>query len=252
VQNTRASSFDRAVSPVPFDVWLISTLQGYRWARADESFAFWALSYCDSPSSAFPLAGEPDLCVEVSVPIIGDRKLQALVRVAVVDTSKVASWRDIEPEMFDIHIVRMQDYAEADSLDVPSLSAIHACLAMRFDDWPTIDLKPAVSWTPTKPSPRTSVRFRITVANLGRRDATRAHVRIYIAIPLNDEDQKELRREWWPRIPAGKAMSLDISATLGRGDATIVVDASAQEGPKRLREVNSEDSNVIAVIPWSP
>jgi hypothetical protein len=76
-------------------------------------------------------------------------------------------------------------------------------------------------------------------------------VQIYIAIPLNNEDQKEIRRDWWPRIPAGKVVTFDISAKLGRGDALIVVDANAV-GSKREREVKGEDNEVIGHIPWSP
>jgi hypothetical protein len=250
VQNTPASSLDPALGNVPFDVWLHANLQGYRWAGPGESFAFWALTYCDSASSAFPLAGGPDLCVEVSVPIVGDRQVLVLVRVGEVDTqSAVPRWRDILPVVHDVYINRLQEHAEIDSLDVPSLSAIHARLALRFDDWPTVDLKTTVSWTPLVPG--TTARFTITVANVGHRDLDRALVNIYLAIPLNNEDMKEIRRDWWPGIPAGKAVSFDISARIGRGDVSIVADA-VPKSAKRVREINSEDNGFVTWTPFTP
>jgi hypothetical protein len=181
---------------------------------------------------------------------VGDRQLHVLVRVGEVDThSAMPRWRDILPEVHDIYINRLQEHATIDSLDVPSLSAIHARLVVRFDDWPTVDLKTTVNWTALAPG--TTARFTITVANVGRRDLDRALVNIYIAIPVNNEDLKELRRDWWPRIPAGKAVSFEISAQIGRGDVSIMVDA-APKSAKRVREVNSEDNGFVTWTPFTP
>ena len=112
VQNTPASSLDPALGNVPFDVWLHANLQGYRWAGPGESFASWELTYCDSASSAVSARGGPDLCVEVNVPVVGDRQLQCVVRVGEVDThSAMPRWRDILPEVHDIYINRLQEHA---------------------------------------------------------------------------------------------------------------------------------------------
>ena len=74
---------------------------------------------------------------------------------------------------------------------------------------------------------------------------------IYIAIPVNNEDLKELRRDWWPRIPAGKAVSFEISAQIGRGDVSIMVDATPKSA-KRVSEVNSEDNGFVDLDPVHP
>jgi uncharacterized repeat protein (TIGR01451 family) len=136
-----------------------------------------------------------------------------------------------------------------DSLDVVSLSALEDSLRRPFAEWPTVDLKTEVTWSPRTPKPGEVVQFTFSVTNLGRRDADRAEVTIFISMPLNNEDLKDIRRHWFPRVPAGKTVTLGISARLGRGDATIVAQAAAKETFKRVRETNGEDNDVVAEIP---
>jgi hypothetical protein len=89
-----------------------------------------------------------------------------------------------------------------------------------------------------------------SVANVGGRDAERAAVTIFIAVPLTNNDHKEVHRSWFPRVPAGKAVSLDISVQLGRGDATIVVQAAPKFGSNKMRPVEGDDNEIVAEIPF--
>jgi len=135
-----------------------------------------------------------------------------------------------------------------DSLDVGKLADLPERLRLPFKQWPTIDLKSAIVWSPKAPSPGDVVRFTIAVANAGRRDADRAAVSILIGIPqANGDELKEIRREWFPRIAAGTEQRLDISATLPRGDAMVGVHVNSQTN-KRVREINVEDNDSVAVL----
>jgi hypothetical protein len=95
--------------------------------------------------------------------------------------------------------------------------------------------------------PGQKVRFNIGVANTGGRDAERAHVTIYVSMPMNNTELKEIRREWFPRVPAGRSVELDIPTRLGRGDAVVMVRA-AEEGSKQVRELNTNDNEAVAEI----
>jgi uncharacterized repeat protein (TIGR01451 family) len=165
------------------------------------------------------------------------------------EVNGVTGCRQIVPEVHDIYIERLDELETLDSLEVTSLSAIENRLQVPFKAWPTVDLKTDVSWSPQVPKPGQIVRFTISVANVGRRDADRAEVTIFISMPLNDQDLKEIRQDWFPRVAAGKAVTLDISAQLGRGDATVVVQAGATDTFKRVRETNGKDNEVVAEIP---
>ena len=248
VKAVRASVLDSRLKPVRFDTWLETTLQKHRAAaRMNEPFAFWSLSICDNPSSAFPIVS-PDLCVEVWVPLIDDRKLYARILVAEETPDDPAdAWRDIVPRVHDIYIERSRDTRPIDSLDVGSLSSIEERLRLPFDAWPAVDLKTSVRSIPTNPLPGQDVRFIVGVANTGGRDAERAHVTIYVSMPLNNTDLKEIRREWWPRVKAGQSVELDIPTQLGRGDAVVMVQA-AERGSKHVREANGSDNDTVAEI----
>jgi len=249
VKRLPASALDAVLPGIPFELWLFGTLRPYLSRGLDEPFAYWGLSVCDEPASAFPLAS-PDLCLEISVPVVEGRVVQSAIRVATgYWVNGVTGWREIVPDVRSVHIERLDERKSIDSLDVASLSRIEDRLRLPFNEWPTVDLKTQVTWLPGIPKPGESVRFTFSITNAGQRDADRAEVMIYIAVPLNNEDLKEIRRYWFPRVPAGKAVSLDIAATLGRGDATIVVQAAARGLSKSVREVNGEDNEVIAEIP---
>jgi hypothetical protein len=248
VKAVSASILDSKLRPVRFETWLKTTLQKHRAAaRLNEPFAFWSLSICDNPSSAFPIVS-PDLCVEVSVPLIGDRKLYARILVAEeTPHNPTRPWRDIVPRVHDIYIERVRDTRPIDSLDVRSLPSIEEHLRLPFDAWPAVDLKTSVRSIPTNPLPGQDVRFIVGVANTGGRDAERAHVTIYVSMPLNNTELKEIRREWFPRVAAGRSVELDIPTRLGRGDAVVMVQA-AERGSKHVREVNQNDNETVAEI----
>jgi hypothetical protein len=248
VKAVRASVLDSTLKPVRFETWLMAGLQQHRAPlRAGESFAFWELSICDNLSGAFPIVS-PDMCVEVSIPLVEDRQLHVKVLVAEeTPQDPTQRWRDIVPRVHDIYIERVTDSRSIDSLDVRSLSSITQYLGLPFDKWPAVDLRTSVRSTPTNPSPGQDVRFIVAVANAGGRDAERAHVTIYISMPLNNTDLSEIRREWFPSIRAGQSVELDIPTRLGRGDAVVMVQAAAH-GSKHVREVNTKDNDTVAEI----
>ena len=74
----------------------------------------------------------------------------------------------------------------------------------------------------------------------------------YIGIPDEAQNMKEIRRDWFPRVPSGKTVSVDISATLGRGDATVIVNTTPNGVRRYLRERNDADNEAFAEIPFFP
>ena len=252
VKDTPASTLEAGLPQLAFESWLFLTLRDA--ARGgDHPFSHWSLSFCDERASATPRAG-PDWCVEVRVPAADGRVVNIYVRVT--STENVdgrPEWRAIVPVVHDIFIEREQDSRTLDSLDVSGLLDIPDRLRLPFDEWPIVDLKTTVTWSPQQPRPGQVVRFTFSIANLGGRDAHRAEITIYISVPQNNE-LKEIRRSWFPRIPAGTTVSLDISVQLGRGDATIVAQAAPKETFRRMRAVdadavNTADDEVVVEIP---
>ena len=139
-----------------------------------------------------------------------------------------------------------------DSLDVASLSALDGSLRRPFEEWPTVDLKTEVTWSPRTPKPGEVVRFTFSITNVGRRDADRAEVTIYISMPLNNQDLKDIRRYWFPRVPAGKTVS---SRHFGAAGARRCDDCgpSRRERDVQARaRINGEDNDVVAEIPLTP
>jgi hypothetical protein len=252
VKNTLASTLEAGLPAIPFDLWLLETLRVHSSRAGDDSFAAWSLTLCDERASAAPRAG-PDWCVEARVPVSEGRIVKIMVRVTSwASVSGLPEWRVIQPVVHDIFIEREEDLRTLDSLDVTALRQIQDRLRLPFGEWPIVNLTNAVAWFPHQPRPGEVVRFTFSVTNIGGRDADRAEVTIYIAVPLDNNDLndlKEIRRSWFPRIPAGKSVSLDISVKLGRGDATIVVQSGPKEGFKRMRPVNADDNEVVAQIP---
>jgi len=248
VRGTPTTLLDPRLPEMTFAQWLYRALQ-LELARPYEHFADWGLSFCDERASAFPRAG-PDLCVEVSAPVHDDKVVKVIIAVAEGQTvNGQTGWQEIVPEIHDVYIERMEGPVRViDSLDVGKLADLPERLRLPFKQWPTIDLKSAIVWSPKAPSPGDVVRFTIAVANAGRRDADRAAVSILIGIPqANGDELKEIRREWFPRIAAGTEQRLDISATLPRGDAMVGVHVNSQTN-KRVREINVEDNDSVAVL----
>ena len=67
-------------------------------------------------------------------------------------------------------------------------------------------------------------------------------------MPQQNGGQKEIRREWFPRIPAGTSASLDLFARPPRGDATVMVSTATTHGFKRIRETNPGDNDTVGHI----
>jgi hypothetical protein len=102
VKTIRASALDSRLGPVRFEAWLTATFEKHRAPkRPGEPFAFWSLSICDNPSSAFPIVS-PNLCVEVWVPLREDRKLYAKILVA-EDVSPIYSHESVAGTEGSLH-----------------------------------------------------------------------------------------------------------------------------------------------------
>lgn len=231
---------------MPFENWLYQALEA-RLPYISQHFANWSLSYCDEPASAYPFVGA-DLCVEVEVPLVEKKTANVIVGVAAGRTvNGLTSWKEIVPVVRNIYIAQRDDKGRHDSLDVKTLSDLEAQAALPADKWPTVDLKSAITFSPSQPLRGQPVRFTTSIANAGPRDADRAHVTIYIGIPDDNQEMKEIRRDWFPRVPSGKTVSFDISATLGRGDATIMVNTRPFG---HVREGNEQDNDAVAEIPF--
>jgi hypothetical protein len=253
VRNTPTSVLHSGLPPITFEAWLFSTLQRHL-ARAHEPFADWSLSFCDEPKSAVPRAG-PDLCIHVKVPIVGERLVNVHVGVATGRTSVAGEtvWKEIVPTVRDIYVERLDpervlEQHAVDSLDVETLANLESDIRQPFDQWPTVDFKSTVSWARETPQPDTLVRIRISVENKGRRNADRAAVSVLVSIPQENGEHKEIRREWFPRIPAGTSASLELFARLSRGDAMIIVSTNTTHGFKRIRETNPGDNDTVGHI----
>ena len=249
VKNMPASVLDAGLPAIPFDLWLLRTLEG-QLSRTPDVFPDWSPTFCDEPARAIPGVG-PDLCVEISVPLEESKVAKLFVGVAAghIAYGLVVSWSDIEPDVRDIYIERFDNQTMVDTLDVKRLSDLEAQVRLPVQEWPAVDLKTTITFSPALPLPGQQVRFTVTIANTGPRDAARAQVDIYIAIPDRDQNIKEIRRDWFPSVPAGKTVSLEISATLGRGDATIMASTEPFQH-RRAREVNPKDNNALVEIPF--
>jgi hypothetical protein len=254
VRNTPASVLHADLLPMTFELWLFSTLHPHLARAADQPFADWSLSFCDEPKSAVPRAG-PDLCIHVKVPLVGERLVNVHVGVATGRTSVAGEtgWKEVVPNVRDIYVERLDpervlELHGIDSLDVETLADLESHIRQPFDQWPTVDFSSTVSWQRESPPPNTLVRVRISVENRGKRNADRAAVSILLSIPQQDGEHKEIRREWFPRIPAGTSASLDLFASLPRGDATVMVSTATTHGFKRIRETNPGDNDTVGHI----
>ena len=246
VKRTPASALGSRLPRMPFETWLSQALEAHL-PYIGQRFANWGLSYCEEPASAHPTVSA-DLCVEVEVPLMEKKTASVIVGVATARTvNGLTSWKEIVPVVRRIYIAQRDEKGRHDSLDVKTLSDLEAQAALPADQWPTVDLKSSITFSPGKPLRGQPVRFTISISNAGLRDADRAHVNIYLGIPDDNQEMKEIRRDWFPRVPAGRTVSFDISATLGRGDATIMVNTRAF-GP--VREGNEKDNDAVAEIPF--
>jgi len=259
------SDLDPRLPGTPLEQWLFERF-GLRMAANRTAIADWSLGFCEERASAIPGAG-PDLCVEVSVPLLtelgapqgggppillGQRVIKLSIAVAngVYVSSGRTGWTLIPAQLRRIYIDRVEDVRHIDSLDVKSLVELDGQLALPFDEWPAVDFKSAIAWAPEKPLPGNTVTFKITVENTGKRDAERASVHFLLGIwlPCCGESVKEIRREWFPHIPAGSSASFEISALLPRGDAIAHVAVSTGPGMARTRESNPDDNDTTVVI----
>jgi hypothetical protein len=266
VKTTLASDLDPRLPASPFEQWLYTLLYPAMAANRT-SVADWPLGFCEERQSAIPGAG-PDLCVEVSAPLLlelgaprggglpvelGQRVVKILIRVAdgVYAPGGRTGWIPRPPQIQKIYIERLEGLQAIDSLDVTSLAELESQLAVPFDRWPTVDLESSIAWTPEKPVPGDIVTFRITVENRGKRDAERAsvHLLLGVSLPCCDQNVKEIRREWFPHVPAGGSMSFEISAQLPRGDAIASVSVSPGPSLAKVREANAGNNDTMVVVP---
>ena len=100
VKSAPVSVFSPGFPHIEFELWLFQALERHL-QRRHEHFADWSLSNCDEPAKAVPSIG-PDLCVEVSVPLIENRVVKIMMGVA---TGHVVNgqtgWQEIGPELRD-------------------------------------------------------------------------------------------------------------------------------------------------------
>jgi hypothetical protein len=247
-KETLVSSLD-FLPALTLEEWLSATLAPYiEISRAP--FADWMLSFCTERQSAVPRAG-PDLCVEVRAPISVSKTVVLMVQVAEGRSSLDGrtGWQAQLPTVHEIYVEHHESGNTVDSLDVPKLSALAALLQLEPEKWPSVDLRSAVTLSPQRWSAGDMVRFGIWVENVGKRDADRAHVQVLVGIaPAGGGDVIEIRRHWFPRVPAGQRVAFEIPARLPRGDATVVVSVGGVHGPKRVREANPDDNDTIVLV----
>jgi hypothetical protein len=252
VQRTPASAFDPTLPPIPLDVWLWVTFAPVvefvpERVRRDQQLAEWRVFFCPDTTSAIPHASSPELCVVGTVAL--SKEKNAKIAIAVADAVRGATtgnlrWRRKQPLLRDVYIERMKD-----SLDVPTLGALLQLLDTPFEQWPTVDFESTITWDPPNPAPGDTVRFSISVRNTGQRSVDRAWINILISPCCANT---EIRHEWFPRIPAGQSVRVDVAIPLPEGRALTVVSVKPFEGYKRVRQSNGDKPPTVVPVGYPP
>jgi len=249
VRSTPVSAFAGDVRGGTIDQWLAAVLAAYT-DPVRPDFLSWSLTFCEDRQSAVPRAG-PDLCVDATA-VLAEEKI-VTVRIAIADGTSTldgrTGWKLRPPAIDDIYIERLANSLPVDSLHVARLGEIVTSLERAPDKWPAVDLKSSVRWAPARWNPEDVVQFTITIENAGDRDADRAHVNVLIGA-AHEGTSDEIRRDWFPRVPAHGKRELVVSARLPRGTGIVHVSVEPAPGPKRFREANPADNETtIAVEP---
>jgi len=245
---TPASTFDGKLPPIRLDDWLFVTLAS-RVEVLRSPMVDWSVTFCGGyargRNPSIITASGPELCAKGSIRVSSERNVHLVVLVG--DTVRGASgWRPTSPSLRDVYIERVKGLSPTDSLDVPELGGLLDLLQTPFDEWPKLDLKTEVVWDPPKPLPGDIVRFSISVRNTGRRSANRAWVQILIA-PCCD-NKLEVRRDWFPYIPAGQSVRADIEVSLPEGRALASVSVDHGPGDKRVHLAAPDAQPTLVVV----
>lgn len=250
VRATLASAFDSKLPPIPLDDWLFVTL-----APAVDvvrtQFADWSVTFCEDRRSAIPGPG-PELCAEATVPISNEKHVRIVIAVAGLggNSTPGREWLLTRPSVRDVYIERLKGLAAVDSLDVPSLGDLVKLLPLPVDEWPAIEFDTRITWTPERPAPGDTVRFSFWVGNTGKRSASRASVQVLVAPCC---DNTEVRRDWFPEIPAGRWVRLDVDAALPEAMAMALMHVTLGPSLKPARpSTRTEKDQVVSILPpWA-
>ena len=71
---------------------------------------------------------------------------------------------------------------------------------------------------------------------------------LLVVAPLSADSYVEVRREWFPRVPAKGRMGFEMSARLPRGDAIAQVSVRPGPGLKIILESNPDDNDTTVVV----
>jgi hypothetical protein len=247
VKDIAATVLDPDLPAIPFQDWLLGTLVPNLEIQRSEP-AGWSMIFCAERRRAVPFSGL-DLCVEIEAPITVSRTVMIVIQVAEGHSPLGGRTGWIQHPSFvrEIYIQHRED-GVADSLDVARLSGLWALLRVPLELWPAPDFRSAITWSPQVWKPGDLVRFGIWVENVGKRDAHRAELRVLVATsPSEGNGMIEVRRAWFPRVPAGKRVGFEISAHLPRGDAIVSVTVMPSNHT-RMREINPDDNDTTVLV----
>jgi len=248
VRSTPASAIERGLPGLTLDDYLFASLGPGLDVHLPQ-FAAWSLMPCDDPHRAVPGIGD-DLCVEARIQISADRQAHLTIVGATIlaaNGGAAARWVLVPPQIRDMHIDRVDGLRELDSLDVASLAQLADVAHRPFDQWPTVDLVPAIRWTPATPVVGDSVRFTFQVRNAGARAIDRAWVSTLIGGCCIDGG-RDLRKEWFPHLAAGQSAEFEVTVRMTAPQLMAVIHVTPARGLKVVHESNDANHEFVAVV----
>ena len=234
VRNTPADNLDAALPALPLERWLTETLLSYNSGAARPE---WRLERCEDFTSDLPRESS-ELCAiakwaNISPP---DKNEKALMLILAVGDWREAidgrsGWVVRSPEIRDFFIQTADN-----SLDIRSLSELTAAFDSPADRWPTAEFELGINASPLRALPGETVTLRIEVRNKGNRDASRAEVQFAAFTGDSPDDAKEYRYQWFPSVPAGRSVAVELPIALPEGRGVFSASARPFSTRKRYKE----------------
>jgi uncharacterized repeat protein (TIGR01451 family) len=238
VRNTPASNLDAGLPQLELDSWLTATLLPY---NANAAPVEWRLDQCEDLTSDIPWYAA-ELCTEATVPVSGEKTLTLILA--------VGDWREASDGRsgWVVHPPAIRDLfiqTAANSLDIQSLSELTTAFNLPVDRWPTVEFELAVDASPLRALPGEIVTFRVQVRNTGKRNAQRAEVTLGVSIGDTPDEAKSYDYQWFPAIPAGRTVALELPIGLPKGRGVFHASVNAFSSRKRFKERDTSRNSMF-------
>ena len=246
VRKSPVRNLDAGLPALDLEEWLTGVLSSYNPQAAPLE---WRLERCEDFTSDYP-DYSAELCVIADSANISQSEQKSFTLVLAVggwSPSGEGRWVLRPPTIHDLFVQN-----DTNSLDVRTLGELTAAFDIPPDRWPTVEFELSIDASPLRALPGDTVTLKVEVRNTGKRDAPRAEVRFGGGFGESPDDSKEYSKaylyRWFPAVPAGRAVAVELPVRLPEGRGVFHASANAFGTRKHFKDGDTSKDTVFVWV----